>query len=161
MPLLDGPAREALDRLKMRFGTSNMLAVIRNSYAFHHPTMEQMEAAFQKAASEDSEDVDWSIFFNRALLNTFFFVSDYVLVHGMANILNESDVDVAHRKLLGELAPTSNDLSEFTFGFAKAIFLKYIGPELTFTLVAKIVDAPNIDDLRLPFYVETPGLRSE
>src|SRR6266849_3128476 len=113
--------------------------------------MEQMEAAFQKAASnKDGEDADWSIYFNRALLNTFFFVSDYVLVHGMANILKESDVNTAHQKLLGDLAPIANDLSELTFGFAKAIFLKYIGDELTMTLVAKIADAPNIDDLRLP-----------
>jgi hypothetical protein len=118
VPLLDGPAREALDRLKKRFGTSNMLAVIRNNYAFHHPSMEQMEAAFQQAASnKDGEDADWGIYFNRALLNTFFFVSDYVLVHGMANILKESDVNAAHQKLLGDLAPIANDLPELTFGF--------------------------------------------
>jgi hypothetical protein len=161
VPLLDGPAREALDRLKKRFSTSNRLVAIRNNYVFHHPSMEQMEAAFQQAASnKDGEEADWSIYFNRALLNTFFFVSDYVLVHGIANILNEADVNAAHHKLLGDLAPIANDLSEFTFGFAKAIFLKYIGDELTMTVVAKIGDAPNIDDLRLPFYVETPGLRN-
>jgi hypothetical protein len=28
-------------------------------------------------------------------------------------------------------------------------------------LVAKIDHAPDIDTLRLPFYVETPGLRNE
>ena len=35
-------------------------------------------------ANRGGEDIDWSIFFNRALLNTFFFVSDYVLVHGIS-----------------------------------------------------------------------------
>ena len=145
-PLLDEEARGGLDRLKKRFGPSNPLATIRNNYAFHHPTKEQMEAAFQLAASnKDSEDVDWSVFFNRALLNTFFFVSDYVLVHGIADILKESDVNVAHEKLLRDLAPIANDLSEFTFGFAKAIFQKYIGrEELVLTVVAKIADAPDI-----------------
>jgi hypothetical protein len=122
--------------------------------------MEQMEAAFQLAASnKDGEDVDWCVFFNRALLNTFFFVSDYVLVHGIADILKESDVNVAHEKLLRDLAPIANDLSEFMFGFAKAIFQKYIGgEELVLTVVAKIANAPDINDLHLPFYVETPGL---
>ena len=159
-PLLDEEARGGLDRLKKRFGPSNPLATIRNNYAFHHPTMEQMEAAFQLAASnKDGEDVDWSVFFNRALLNTFFFVSDYVLVHGIADILKESDVNVAHEKLLRDLAPIANDLSEFMFGFAKAIFQKYIGgEELVLTVVAKIANAPDINDLHLPFYVETPGL---
>ena len=62
-PLLDEEARGGLDRLKKRFGPSNPLATIRNNYAFHHPTMEQMEAAFQLAASnKDGEDVDWSVF---------------------------------------------------------------------------------------------------
>ena len=28
------------------------------------------------------------------------------------------------------------------------------------TLVAKVEDAPDIDDIRYPFFVETPGLRS-
>ena len=94
--------------------------MIRNNFAFHHPTMEQMEAAFQLAISDkNGEDADWSVFFNRALLNTFFFVSDYVFVHAITDALKESDVNVAHQKLLGDLAFVANDLSEFTFGFAK------------------------------------------
>jgi hypothetical protein len=47
-----------------------------------------------------------------------------------------------------------------TFGFAAAIFRKHFGGELTATIVAKIADAPNIDDVRLPFFVETPTLRN-
>jgi hypothetical protein len=160
-PLLDAQASAGLDNLKKRFGASNPLATIRNSFAFHHPTMEQMEAAFQMACKQDSEKLDWSVFFNRALLNTFFFVSDYVMVHAVTQALNETDVNEAHRKLLGELAPISADLSEFTFGFAKAVFQKYINDkELVMYLVAMIEHAPNINTLRLPFYVETPGLRN-
>jgi hypothetical protein len=159
--LLDSPARAALDRLKKFFGSSR-LATIRNNFAYHHPTNEQMEAAFQMAmANKDSEDIDWSIFFNQALLNTFFFVSDYVLVHGITDALKETDVNAAHEKLLRDLAPVANDLSEFTFGFAKAIFQKYINrDELVMNVVAKIADAPDIDAVRLPHYVETPGLRN-
>jgi hypothetical protein len=45
--------------------------------------------------------------------------------------------------------------------FAKVIFQKYIGgEELVLTVVAKIANAPDINDLHLPFYVETPGLRN-
>jgi hypothetical protein len=121
-----------------------------------------MEAAFQAAVADNSgEDIDWSVFFNRALLNVSFFVADYVFVHGIANALKETDVNVAHEKLLRDLTPTSNDLSEFTFGFAKSIFQKYINrDELVMTIVAKIEDAPDIDDVRFPHYVETPGLRN-
>jgi hypothetical protein len=161
VPLLDKPAKDALDRLKKRFATSP-IAAIRNNFAFHHPTNEQMEKAFQMAAAnKDSEEIDWSVFFNQALLNTFFFVSDYVFVHAITDAVKETDVNVAHQKLLGDLAPTANDLSEFTFGFAKAIFQKYINrDELVMNVVAKVADAPNIADARLPHYVETPTLRN-
>ena len=48
----------------------------------------------------------------------------------------------------------ANDVSTFVFGFAEAIFIKYFG-ELTATPVAEIKDATNIEDLRLPWFVET------
>jgi hypothetical protein len=135
--------------------------VIRNNYAFHHPEIDEVDAAFEKAAAEEgSEEADWAIYFNKALLNTFFFVSEFVLIHGMANALAEADVNEANRQILGEMAPVANDLSEFTFGFAAAIFRRYVGPELTMTLVAQVKDAPDIDNLRYPFFVETPGLRN-
>jgi len=71
--LLNLQASEALGRLKKRFGKLDMFVVIRDSYAFHHPTTDEMEEAFQRAnKSEYSEDADWAVYFNKALLNTFF-----------------------------------------------------------------------------------------
>ena len=158
---LDAEAQAALERLKKRFGVSNPLAAIRNNFAFHHPKPEQMEAAYQLAAvNADSEDADWSVFFQQGLLNVSFFVSDFVVVHGVMDILKESDVNEAHRKLLAPLHEIALDISEVTFGFAKLMFQRHINDkELVMNLVAKI-DAPNIDTLRLPFYVGTPGLRN-
>jgi hypothetical protein len=62
VPLLDKPAGEALDRLKKRFANSP-IAAVRNNFAFHHPSNEQMEKAFQMAfANKDGEEIDWSVF---------------------------------------------------------------------------------------------------
>ncbi len=79
----------------------------------------------------------------------------------MSDALSEPDVNEAHRKVLEEMAPVAHDLSEFTFCFAVAKFPSYIGEELTMTVVAKIENAPDIDDLRLPFFVGTPGLQND
>jgi hypothetical protein len=77
------------------------------------------------------------------------------------DILKESDVNEAHRKLLNPLHEIAFDISEVTFGFAKSMFQKYINDkELVMNIVAKIGNAPDIGTLRLPFYVETPGLRN-
>jgi len=154
VPILSTAATEALDRLKKRFGAPDKFVVIRDNFAFHHPSLDDMEAAFQLAVKSDGDDTDWCMYLDNALLNTFFFASDFVLVHGMANAMSEANVNEAHRKLLGDIAPIANDLSTFAFGFAEAIFKKYFG-ELTATLVAEIKDAANIEELRLPWFVET------
>jgi hypothetical protein len=154
VPLLSTQATAALDRLKKRFGAPDKFVVIRDNFAFHHPSLDDMEVAFQLAVKSDGDDTDWCMYLNNALLNTFFFASDFVLVHGMASAMGETDVNEAHRKLLGDIAPIANDLSTFAFGFTEAIFIKYFG-ELTATLVAEIKGAHNIEDLRLPWFVET------
>jgi hypothetical protein len=157
VPRLSPQAGEALDRLKRRFGAPDKFVKIRDNFSFHHPSLDDMEAAFQLAAKSDGDDTDWCMYVNDALLNTHFFVSDFVLAHGIANAMAETDVNEAHRKLLGDIAPIANDLSTFAFGFAEAIFIKHFG-ELTATRVAEIKDAANIDDLRLPWFMETTHL---
>ncbi|MFZ1148886.1 MAG: hypothetical protein WAR76_04030 [Xanthobacteraceae bacterium] len=153
-PLLSKQAGDALACIKKRFSAPDKFVVVRDNFAFHHPSLEDMEAAFQLAVKSDGDDTDWCMYLNNALLNSFFFASDFVLIHGMANALRESDVNEAHRKLLGDIAPIANDLSTFAFGFAEAIFIKYFG-ELTATRVAEIKCAPNIEDLRLPWFLNT------
>ena len=154
VPLLGADANRALGRLKKRFSASDKYVKIRDNFAFHHPSLDDMEAAFQLAVKSDGDDTDWCMYLNNALLNSFFFASDFVLVHGLANAMGELDVNEAHRKLLGDIAPIANDLSSFAFGFAESIFKKYFG-ELTATRIAEIKDAANIEDLRLPWFVGT------
>jgi hypothetical protein len=115
-----------------------------------------MEAAFQiAAASAEMEDADWGVYFTRSLLNTFYFVSDYVFAHGIARAVAGASVNEAHEKLLKSLAPIANDFSEVAHGFVAALYVKYFGrDDLVMTVVAKVANAPNLMDLRLPFYVD-------
>jgi hypothetical protein len=67
LPMLDRPVAEALDRLKRRFGKGSGLSTIRNNYAFHHPGIDDIDAAFEKAASEsESEQAAWAADFKGA-----------------------------------------------------------------------------------------------
>jgi hypothetical protein len=156
VPKLDPPARDALARLKKSFGGSNLIATVRNDFCFHHPKPDDMVAAFKiAAASAEMEDADWGVYFTRTLLNTFYFVSDYVFAHGIARAVDGASVNAAHEKLLMSLAPVANDFSEVAHGFVAALYLKYFGPDdLVMTVVANVANAPNLDDLRLPFYVD-------
>ena len=155
VPQFDDAASQALNRLKKAFGGSSIIAAVRNDFSFHHPKPDDMEAAFQAAVKRgEMEDQDWGIYFTTTLLNTFFFVSDYVFAHGIALAVKDENVNEAHKKLLMSLAPIANDFSEVAFDFARILFVKYLGPELGMTVVAKIQNPPSIDNLRLPFYTD-------
>jgi hypothetical protein len=78
-----------------------------------------MEDAFQLAVKSNGDDTDWCMYLEDALLNSFFFASDFVLIHGMANVLGEADVNEAHRKLLGDVA-----LSPMTFRHLRSASLR-------------------------------------
>ena len=52
LPRLDQEGKDALTSLKKLFGGSGLLASIRNNYAFHHPYDADVEAAFERAATE-------------------------------------------------------------------------------------------------------------
>jgi hypothetical protein len=150
----DSHASDALDQLQGYFGKPNEISVLRNSFAFHHPEPSEIEAGFQNAANSDHvADEDWSIYFTQGLLNCCFFMSDMAIAHGMAEALQEKDVLEAHKRLLRKLGPIANQLSEFTFGFAAAVFKKYVGHELAM-IAAKFENPPNLDDVKLPFFVE-------
>jgi hypothetical protein len=154
-PLLDSHASEALYQLQRYFGKPNEISVLRNSFAFHHPEPSEIEAGFQNAAnSDDVADEDWATYFTQGLLNCCFFMSDVAIAHGMAEALREKDVLEAHKRLLPKLGPIANQLSEFTFGFAAAVFKKYVGPEMSAVTAAKFENPPNMDDVALPFFVE-------
>jgi hypothetical protein len=154
-PLLDADASLALQALQKYFGKQNEIAVLRNSFAFHHPKPHEIEAGFQNAAnSGDVTEDEWAIYFTQGLLNCCFFMSDMAIAHGMAEALGENDVLQAHQRLLPKLRPIANQLSEFTFGFAAAVFKKYAGHQLSAVVVAKFENPPSMDDVTLPFFVE-------
>jgi len=166
VPKLDEQGREALDQLKTCFGRSNVISTVRNDFCFHYPKPNDMEAAFQSAiASGAMEEADFGIYFTQSSLNMFFFVSDYVFAQAIANAVQGADIDKAHENLLKSLAPIAINFSEVVHSFAKALFLKYPGPhltpELTMTVVVKIDTPPNIDELRLPFYVDVSSHTTE
>jgi hypothetical protein len=55
VPRLSAEATEALNRLKKRFRAPDKFVVIRDNFAFHHPSLDDMEAAFQLAIKSDGD----------------------------------------------------------------------------------------------------------
>ena len=151
--LLDAGGQTSLSRLKRQFGSSNLLPKIRNTYSFHHPDSDIVEAAFDSAFNDPAFDGDWNYYFSQHGFNTSFFLADLVIAHGIFIETKESDFNASQYKLMREVTGAANDLQEFAKSYTKVIWLKYFGPEI---LCDKVFDfeAPSIDSVSIPFLVE-------
>ena len=91
-PKLNPIGQRALAELKKHFGGSNLISKLRNNVAFHHPYESDMEAGFEAAVSDKNWDNEWNWYFSTATWNSFYFASDFVILHGILISIGEADL---------------------------------------------------------------------
>jgi hypothetical protein len=156
--LLDENGQKALADLNQQFGKSNLLSTIRNAYAFHHPSSDEVEGAFAAAlANSDLDEGDWSFYFAQTGFNSLFFISDFVIMHGIYKKIGESDWDAGQERIMSEVTRATNNIVEFAKAFTVAVWRKHFGEEMRHDKVIEVQDAPSIEGTVLPFFVEMPG----
>jgi hypothetical protein len=154
LDLLDPNGRTAFEELKRLFGKSALLTAIRNNYAFHYPTTEEAEQAFQAAAADAEFDDLWKVYFSEHGFNSLFFFSDLVFVHGIGAKAKAQNLVDAQKQLMGELSAASMNIVEFAQAFFAAAWRKNFGDEIPAQDIVNVENAPAIEDVRLPFFVE-------
>ena len=155
-PKLSPTGQQALTELKRHFGGSNLLSTLRNNFAFHHPYDTDVDAGFEAAAKDVNWDNDWNWYFSHATFNSFYFLSDVVILHGILNAVGETDLVEAQKKIMSDVNKVSGHLLNFICALTEAFLGKHFGSELQAEVVAKIDNAPSVFDVWIPFYVETP-----
>jgi hypothetical protein len=151
--LLDREALQALGELKGLFGKSKILSTIRNNFAFHFPSVEQVEDAFEAAFTDTTFDNEWNLFFARNKFNSLYMLCDLVFMHALFKSLGEDDWAAGQTRIMEEIRVASESLISFCHGFTAAIWKKHIGPEMIATVCAKVDDVPDIQSVMLPFLV--------
>jgi hypothetical protein len=151
---LDEAGREAFTSLKLQFGGSNLLNQIRKNYAFHYPSSDDVDQAFKSICNNDELGGLLTLYFSTHGFNSLFLISDLVFIQGIADKSGEPDLQEAQKKLLGEVSTASINLIEFARAFAAAAWLKHFGREMLAKDVVTVAEAPNVDDVWLPFFVE-------
>jgi len=154
---LDQVGQLALTNLKRNFGVSSLLSKLRNNHIFHHPSVNDMEAAYQVAANDTQWENDWNWFFSVSNYNSFFFISDVVFMHALLIAAGETDLIAAHAKIMKEVREVAENMIHFLMALTAAFWRKHFGGEMTGEKVAEIVDAPGVFDVWLPFFVEIPS----
>ncbi|MBM3550951.1 MAG: hypothetical protein FJX45_04135 [Alphaproteobacteria bacterium] len=156
IPLIDQEGQASLEALKKLFGTSNVLSNIRNSYAFHHPYDADIEAAFDTAVANAEFDNSWDWYFSRSNYNSFYFVSEFIMLHGILNQIGEVDLDSAQEKLMREVQTALMEMATLIMALTVAMWRKHFGNEMDAEICAQPTDAPGLYEFSLPFFVEVP-----
>ena len=156
-PLLDDGGKKALAALNQQFGDSNLLNRVRTNYAFHHPGSGDVEMAFQSAINNSDLNDDWNFYFAQHGLNSMFLISDIVIVHGIFNVLGETNWAASQEKIMAQVLSAADNINEFAKAYSKAVWLKHFGQKMLSDKVIEIHDAPKFDEVVLPFFIEMPG----
>jgi hypothetical protein len=155
-PRLDAAGSDALAQLQKTFGGSNIINKVRTNYAFHHPYDSDVNAAFEVASNDAAWNAEWNWFLSHSGYNTFFFLSDFVIMHGMLAAVGETDLIRAQEKIMAEVRTVSENMIQFILALTAALWQKHFGSEMTGEVCATISDAPGAFDVWIPFFMEIP-----
>ena len=154
---MDSNGKAALDKLKKLFGKSGFLAGIRNNFAFHYPKADDIEAACQLMAADPTSDPDWHWFFAESGWNSFYFLSEIVVMHGLLQSAEAKDFAEAQGRLRDEMRTANNEMVTVLQGLIAAVWSKHVDNEFQATVVTKIKETPKLFEFALPYFFDASG----
>ena len=128
-----------------------MLHKLRNTIAYHHPSAQELEAAFEDVP----EDEDWAWYPSDTINNSFYLVSDMVISAGILRATGETDTTKAFGKVMGMVVPVSNVMTDFFLFLMRAIVTQHLGTNVLSPRLGsgtKIASAPNLYKVAIPFF---------
>jgi hypothetical protein len=155
-PKLNPVGQAALTELKKHFGGSNLISKLRNNVAFHYPNRKDVDAGFEAAVNDKNWDNDWNWYFSTAAWNSFYFASDFIVLHAILTSIGETDLVAAQEKIMDEVKKVNAHMMAFLYALTDALLAKHFAPEMIGEVIEEISDAPSAFDVWLPFYVEIP-----
>jgi hypothetical protein len=155
---LDPPGAEAFDRLKKEFGSNGMIAKLRNNWVSHHPDNAQLTAAFTSAAASKEWDEFGHWYFSHSNYNSFYMMNEFVALHGILNIVGETDLLEAQKKLTQTIVAIAEDMSQLIQAIEAALWKKYFGTDMGALDKIAIDNAPGFFDPWIPFFTDMEKL---
>ncbi len=149
--LIEADGMAAYDELKRHFGESSLLHKLRNTIAYHHPSAEELDAAFEDVP----EDEDWAWYPSDTINNSFYLASDMVISAGILRATGETDTAKAFGKVMDEVVPVSNVMTDFFLFLMRAIVTRHLGENVLSPLIGsgtRITAAPNLYKVAIPFF---------
>lgn len=151
---MDDQGKQALDKLKKLFSKSGLLAGIRNDFAFHYPKDTDIEAACQLAAADPATDADWHWYYAKSGWNSFYFLSEIIVMHGVLQSAGCSNFADAQQPLQTDMRTANNEMVTLLQCLIAAMWSKNVANEFEATVVTKLHNAPNLFEFALPYFFD-------
>jgi hypothetical protein len=147
LPLFDRDGRDRLKGLNKSVDGNKWIKAVRNSHAFHYPTL----AEWQPVLDGDRVN-DLYIYFGDVVGNSLFAASDHIASYAMFNEAGEKDPGRAFGKMIRDLLDLSLDVGEFMQEAA----IRFAERNLVAKTTA-ITDltAPALFDAQIPYFIGT------
>ena len=143
-------ARTAYALLKSYFGGSNTLNLVRNRYAYHYPTTDDLRQAFESVP----ENEDWSWYISEENTNSFYLSCEIVVGYGAIGVVGEPDQNDGLNRLLKETMSVANALNDFLAGLLAAMVRSNFSKFPARTLALELSAAPDGRSSALHFFFE-------
>ncbi|WP_141510804.1 hypothetical protein [Ramlibacter sp. WS9] len=150
-PLLDTESATALNELKKYFGRENLVAIVRNKFAFHYAG-DQLDAGY--AALVDGDPLQ--IYLAKHNANTLFSFAETIAGRSMLEAIRPGDPAGAFESLVAETSKLVGNIGEVAAGLMVVCVQRHIGANL-YELGAKVISVDAVPDsqaVRIPYFIE-------
>lgn len=153
--LMDKDTATALNELKQYFGRENLIAMVRNEFAFHY-SPNQVDAGYRSIVDGDP----LQIYLAKKNVNSLYAFADTIAGRAMLEAIQPGDHAAAFESLIGQTSKTVGHINTVIDGLMMVCFRKHIGSslyELQPTVIT--VDAvPDAQNVVIPFFIEVSEL---
>jgi hypothetical protein len=150
-PLLEPESLESLRALKRYFAHENLIATLRNKFAFHY-SPDQIDAGYRVTMEGDPLDM----YLGKHHVNTFYAFADSIAGRALLDAIRPGDHQAAFAALIDETSEALNHINQVIGGLLLICFRRYLGENL-YALGAKVVEiegVPESQKVAIPYFIE-------
>ena len=142
--------KDSFDELKRYFGRKNLIATVRNSYAFHY-SPDRIKAAYASLSPDD----DLVMYLGELDFNTLYDFSDIIVNSAMLNEICADDSKAAMEKMRNETVKVHGLFNRVIAGLMVVTVRRNLGQNLSDfdTEEVEIFPKLNSNEVTIPFFV--------
>lgn len=146
-PLLTEPEKNSLTHLKNYFAKKNLISSIRNDFAFHYPSSEEITKLIDEAPDSEIFEVYLSEFYGNCL----FSLANVLVTFGILKSIGTSGDEEPMKTLLQDINKVTRWFGDFLGGCLLVFSKKHSGLN---AYNVEIPQPPDINDVTLPYFIK-------